>query len=470
MSIEQQIQQALAARADSLTAAPDGRDLARRLHKAQRRAQRKQLVLVSGALVVIAGSSGAVLGAIATRPGGSTQSLPPQTVDTNVSAAVTTTTTSVPGLAPLPTSGGPPGSSHKANAAKGAAPQRSEATLDGLPVEWLTTPLAAPVTVASPGSQTVCLDASVVTASVGGDTPFAGGSGVLGLPRLEPAGLAVVSSGSFGSLGHLGGWWAIVETGSSASSVAVQFPSGITVHEQVSHGVSVLAALASPAAAAAAARAGTAYTTLASAVAYAPAGVTSSLEFILGAPPTAVDAAPASPKDALAASAGCIPASGFAAKGLFGPQAAGGSAAGGRAGGGATGGGSGGSPTRAVSTATAGPPAPVNAAGEVVGAFEQAYDLNPLLGLEWSFGAVDLRGASHCSLGSLHPSTSATSRLVTPAVTVDAVAFVSPTQAVVIYERGSGLRNTGTAVLSGGSWKVSGATYCQDMASSPTTP
>jgi len=54
-------------------------------------------------------------------------------------------------------------------------------------------------------------------------------------------------------------------------------------------------------------------------------------------------------------------------------------------------------------------------------------------------------------------------------VGVAAVAFVSPEQAVVIYNRGTGLRETGTAVLSDGSWKVGGATYCSDMAASGVT-
>jgi hypothetical protein len=109
----------------------------------------------------------------------------------------------------------------------------------------------------------------------------------------------------------------------------------------------------------------------------------------------------------------------------------------------------------------------------VIGAFEQAYDLDPLLGLDWSFAAVDLsRAAGSCSLGNLG-SVGATGgyKLLPPAVTVDAVAFVSPSRAVVIYQRGSGLRESGTAVLAGGSWKVSGATYCTDLATtSPTAP
>jgi hypothetical protein len=414
MSVEDELRRQLADRAQSVRSNPDGSDLARRIHRAERRAQRTQHLVIGAALVVIAGSSGAVLGAVATRPAPNSARTPTQqTVDTNVAPSTVPTSTTQPAQS----GGGAGESTYGARMS-----EQHSATLDGLTINWLSTQLASPVAIVSPGTRTTCLTARVVTVSIGGAAPIAGGSGVLGLPALEPAGMAVVSSGAFGSVGHPSGWWAIVETGTAAKGVAVQFPSGATVHENVAGGVAVLAAL-SPAGSG-----DGVYSGYASAVADGAAGVTSSLEFIVGGAPATVDGAGAPTSSACAA------------------------------------------PPAAQQAHASGPPGPITAAGEVVGAFEQAYDLDPLLGLEWSFGAVDLGGAGGCSLSSLHGlgSTSSASgyRPLPPAVGVAAVAFISPEQAVVIYNRGTGLRETGTAVLSDGSWKVSGSTYCSDMAAS----
>jgi hypothetical protein len=492
MSMEDELRRALADRAASLDSAPDGRDLARRIHKAQRKSRRAQQGLLVAALVVIAGSSGAVLGAFAARPGGGTTAAggTSQTVDTNVSPSTTpstlpvtippppqTTTSTSPGVVSTTTTPRPgatggtggTGNTGAAVASGGAGSAVHQATLDGLQVNWLTTQLTAPVTVVSPGSSAACLPARVVTASVGGESPLAGGSGVLGLPALAPAGMAVVASGAFGSVGHPGGWWAIVETGSSAKTVGVQFPSGATVHEAVTGGVAVLAALAPTGSSAGA------YSGYASAVADGPSGVTSSLEFIVGGAPATVDALNgaaqrASGRTSSGQSSGGQTSSGVSSRSL--PACLPASALAtstGKSGGHShlEGGSQGQGPA-------AGPPAPVMAAGEVVAAFEQAYDLDPLLGLDWSFAAVDLSAKSGCSLSRLGAvGTTGGYKLLPPAVGVDAVGFVSPERAVVIYQRGSGLRETGIAVLTGGSWKVSGATYCADMASSTsstTTP
>jgi hypothetical protein len=479
MSFDEELRRALTDRASSVDSAPDGRDLARRIHKAQRKSRRAQQALLVAALVVIAGSSGAVLGAFAARPGGgtTTQSASNETVDTNVSPSTTpstlppapaTSTTSTPASSTTVPAEGTAGGATGATGALGntgsAAVVRTpagggvhQATLDGLQVNWLTTQLSVPITVVSPGTSAACLPARVVTVSVGGDSPVAGGSGVVGLPALAPSGIAVVASGAFGSVGHPGGWWAIVETGSAAKSVAVQFPSHATVREPVTDGVAALAVLAP---------AGSSigiYSGYASAVADGSAGVTSSLEFIVGGAPATVNAVngPAQTSSGTSSGAGggvhsrtmpgCLPASALVTGGKSSGRSH------------VEGGSNGQGPT-------AGPPAPVTAAGEVVAAFEQAYNIDPLLGLDWSFAAVDLSASSGCSLSSLGDvGTTGGYKLLPPTVGVDAVAFVSPERAVVIYQRGSGMRETGIAVLSGGSWKVSGATYCADIASSSST-
>lgn len=487
MSVEEQLRRALADRAAALDgAAPDGRDLARRIRRAQRATQRAQRAVLVAALVVIAGSSGAVLGAFAVRPagGGSAQPPPNQTVGTDFSptttpstlpvtgsttpATSTTSTTSPSASAATTTTTGPTGAAGQTGgtgntgAPVSASGPVHQATLDGLQVNWLTTPLNSSVTVVSPGSSSACMAARVVTMSVGGESPLAGGSGVLGLPALAPAGIAVVASGAFGSVGHPGGWWAIVETGSAATSVAVQFPSGATVREPVVNGAAVLAVLAPTGATVGA------YSGYASAVADGSSGVTSSLEFIVGGAPATVDAMSGSAPHGMGAGS-CLPAS---AIGVGTPTTSSGRAH--HLGGGNSSGNSGNGQQAGGGAKPTGPPSPVTDAGEVVAAFEQAYDLDPLLGLDWSFSAVDLSPTSGCSLSDLGSVTTAgvagSYKLLPPAVAVDAVAFVSPERAVVIYHRGAGLRESGTAVLSDGSWKVGGATYCADMAPAVSVP
>ena len=431
---EDLLHRSLGERAASVRTAPDEGDLRRRIHRSQRVTARRQRRAMVAALVVVAGSAGGVAGAVATRPNGVTT----QRVD-----------------APLSTSGphsahGGPGPGHVASTTSSSVPLAApsvvhRATLDGVTVEWLVSSLAQAVEVVpGSGGAPTCSKVAVVSLTIAAGTPVAGDSGVVGLPAVRPEGLAVVSSGSFGSPGTPGtagatpsaaggssGWWAIVEAGSAASDVAVQFPSGAVVRAPLSaDGVAVVASLAP---------AGVSASSLpqyASAVAEGGTRALGSLEFLLGGGLAVVDAADA-PAGA-AAMASCPLAAAVAA-----------------------------SPGVGALGTGSGPPAPLVAAGDVVAAYSQAYDIDPLLGLTWNFSAVDLGSTLGCPVETLPGTTGSRSDgLAAPAVAVEAVAFTSPVEAIVVYQRGSGLLETGTASLAGGAWKVGRATYCADMQSS----
>jgi hypothetical protein len=112
------------------------------------------------------------------------------------------------------------------------------------------------------------------------------------------------------------------------------------------------------------------------------------------------------------------------------------------------------------------PPAPLAAAGAVVQSFVQAYTVNPLFGLSANLTAVDLGADLGCPGGESLATTTSVHEdgLTLPAARVYAIDFASSTEAVVLYQEGSARAETGTAVLVNGVWKVSRATYCQDMA------
>lgn len=433
MSVEDQLRRRLSERGASVRTAPDEPDLARRIRRSDRSATRAQRAALVASLVVVAGSVGGVVGAVVNKSG-----TVPVLQDSRATGAGATAAGAHAPLANRATklrgvSGTAP--THSSSVADGTRPVsvRREARYPGLSLEWAVTPLEAPVEVLpGSGQPAVCAKASVVAMTVVSGAPIAAGSGVVGMPALSAQGLAVVSSGSFGSPGHPAGWWAIVEAGSAAADVAVQFPSGSVVRETVSGGVAVVATLVPSGASV-----GT-FSDYASAVADGPQHVTSSLEFLLGGGVAAVGAASGV---APAGSAQPCPA-----------QAAIGSV-----------------PGRPTGEHwPAGPPAPLMAAGNVVGAFEQAYDINPLLGLAWNFSAVDLGSSLGCPDESFGVSSAGRQDgLSAPDVEVDAVSFAGPSEAVVIYQRGNGLRETGTATLVNGTWKVSRSTYCGDMAAPP---
>jgi hypothetical protein len=230
--------------------------------------------------------------------------------------------------------------------------------------------------------------------------------------------------------------------------VAVQFPSGAVVREQVGgSGVAVLAALAP--------RGSDLDTSVyASAVADSPSQVTSSLEFLVGGPLAVVDPAGDSSPGASRSTSG---------------GGAGGSSQAGSTGFASCMSTSFLAPLSPQSAGSAGPPAPLVAAGDVVGAFEQAYDVNPLLGLAWNFSAVDLGSQLGCPVESISGLGSASAShadgLAVPQVEVQAVEFSGPASAVVVYQRGDGLLETGTATIADGTWKVSRSTYCRDIGS-----
>lgn len=420
------LRRALDDRAAGVRTAPDERDVMRRIRRAERATGRKQRAALVAALVVVAGSAGGVIGAVASRPAGVPLL---QTADAP-SAGKTPATRSGGATSGTP-SGKHAASTHPAAMAPAPAPTPAgvhHGSFGGVQVDWLVAPLAGNVEVLpGPGAAAVCSSAAVVSLTLDAGGPVASASGTVGLPALRPDGLAVVSSGAFGSEGRPSGWWAVVEGGSAADSVAVQFPSGAVVRAPLSGGVAVLAEPAT-----AAAVGGFTY---GSAVAEGPSRAFGSLEFLFGGGIAAVGAATAGDRRLSACAASPAIAGTMGAAGVDGRPAGG------------------------------GPAAPLQAAGDVVAAYAQAYDVNPLLGLTWNLAAVDLASPLGCPVESLAVGArTPVDGLAAPAVQLEAVSFVGPASAVVAYRRGAGgLLQTGTAALVGGVWKVGGRAYCADM-------
>jgi hypothetical protein len=353
-----------------------------------------------------------------------------------------------------------------------SVPVYHAATKDGLAVDWSVSAPSTPLGVSlGSGKGSACLSIHIVSAVVSSNgAPLAAGIGVIGLPALQASGLAVVSSGAFGVPGKPSGWWTIIEAGSAASRVAVEFPWGEIEEAATSTdgGVAVLAAL-DPSGYSVGSDA-----QLASVVAENAKGwSTNSLGFLLGgAPDVAGESTATAPVEAsakcpfLISSVGPAGSTGSTSSTRTaqsaGSAATAGSAAGTRPAAGAS----------AVAAALGGgspgvaPPAPLVAAGAVVQAFEQAYTVNPLFGLSANLAAVDLGSDLVCPSGETLAMTGPVhgDGLTPPAAQIYDIEFASSTEAVVLYEEGAGRAETGTAVLVNGVWKVSRATYCADMA------
>jgi hypothetical protein len=423
---EDLLRRAMSERAASVRTAPDERDVMRRIRRAERASTRTQRAALVAALVVVAGSAGGVLGAVASRPAG----VPlVQSADSPGTGASTSEEKHSHSATPPPAFAG----ASEAGATAGAnaqVPAVQQESLGGVSVDWLTTPLEQPVLVVpGSGQSSTCSKAAVVSLTVAVGAPVASASGVVGLPSLQPDGLAVVSSGSFAT-SHGSGWWAIVEAGSAAQDVAVQFPSGAVVRAPVASGGVAVVASTAPAGSATAGS-----LVSGSAVADGATRAMGSLEFFFGGGIEAVDLA--NGPTAGSAASGCAMAAALTSGGTGLGRAA-------------------------------GPPAALVAAGDVVSAYAQAYDVDPLLGWSSSFAAVDLGSSVGCPVESLPGSTIDTlDGLAAPAVQVEAVAFTSTTAAIVVYKRtGKPLLETGTATLVDGTWKVGSAGYCSDLQAS----
>jgi hypothetical protein len=417
------LRRSIADRAASLRTAPDESDVAARIRLAEQSSRRTQRAMLVTALVVVAGSTGGVLGAVASRPSG-------VGLEQTSSHVVTT----LPFAGPAAVIGSHTEAHTPPSGSKAVAVAVHKSVAGGVTVDWIATPTATPVEVFAGSSLPVtCSKAEVISLAVGEGAPVASGSAVVGLPSLQPGGLAVLSSGTFTASGHAAGWWTVLEAGSAATTVAVQFPSGSVARTAVSAGgIAVLAGLAPPGSSV------SSYSEYGSAVAEGATQAMGSMEFLFGAGISAVDAIDG------AGAAGTVPLPGCGVSQALASDRSG----------------------------AAGPPAPLTAAGDVVAAFAQAYDVNPLLGLTWNFSAVDLGSAGPgsavgCPVDSFAVSSSnPDDGLAAPAVAVAAIAFTSATNAVVLYRRsGGGLLETGTASLVDGVWKVGGAGYCRDLAS-----
>jgi hypothetical protein len=446
MSIEEDLRRSLAERGATVRTAPDDADLTSRVRRVTRRSQRVNRLAQVAALIVAAGSVGGVLGAFANRPTNQLRVVSSLSHPTFGPAA--SSKTAKPSSAPGPAA---PAAAHLPQATAGGpsadlldVPVYHALTRDGLAVDWSVSAPSSPVGVAlGTGTASACLSIHIVSAVVSSNgVPLAAGAGVIGLPPLQASGLAVVSSGAFGSPGKPSGWWTIVQTGSAASRVAVEFPWGeieeaATVNDG---GVAVLAGL-DPAGYSVGSDA-----ELASVVAETANGWSiNSLGFLLGGGPDIAGESTATTPGSTArcgmtpgatASLGSVAGTGTGATATFG------------------------------SSVAAVPPAPLVAAGAVVQAFEQAYTVNPLFGLSANLAAVDLGADLGCPSGETLAASSSVHEdgLTLPGARVFTIDFLSSTEAVVLYQEGSARAETGTAVLANGVWKVSRATYCQDMA------
>jgi hypothetical protein len=444
MSIEEDLRRSLAERSGTVRTAPDDADLARRLGRVTRSSQRVGRLVQVAALVVAAGSVGGVLGAFANRP----------TTKLHVVSSLSHPALGSPGLKTTtrPTASSTPARKQGGQVAGGPSgtdlldvPVYHAVTSDGLAVNWSVSAASTPLGVSlGTAKASACLSIRIVSAVVSSNgVPLAAGTGVIGLPPLQASGLAVVSSGAFGSPGKPSGWWTIVQTGSGASRVAVEFPWG-EIEEATTGadgGVAVLAGI-DPSGYSVGADA-----ELASVVAENAKGwSTNSLGFLLGGGPDVAGESMTATTAGTMAQCGTAPAAAPAAAEPFGSVA--------------------GEGASFESVSVVAPPAPLVAAGAVVQAFEQAYTVNPLFGLSANLAAVNLGADLGCPSGETLAATSSVHEdgLTLPAAQVYAIDFASSTEAVVLYKEGSARAETGTAVLVNGVWKVSRTTYCQDMA------
>ncbi len=424
MSIEEQLRRSLSERASAVRTTPDEIDLARRISGSYRAVDRSQRVLRVAAIVVVAASAGGVVGAFANRGSPAVQV---QTAAEHPGSSGTHDGTDhARGAGSKRGGGGAPTTTSPTAFAYSTAPQRL-VTADGLTVNWAVTTAASPMAVPLAADQYACVQPKIVSLTISGGAPLASGTGVIGLPGVAPDGLAFVSSGAFQSSAKTSGWWTILETGNDISDVAVEFPWGEIEHVSsgADGGVAVVAGVApsgyEPSS-------GSAF---ASAVAEDSSGRSqSSIGFYLGGA-TVVSG------EATPAGGNCRPAATFSSSLSGGQQ-------------------------QAEST----PADPVVAAGNVVQAFEQAYTINPIFGMAANLSAVAFGPGEGCSVVLPAQGQKVHADSVSlPDATVYAVAFPTPEKALVVYKLSGELTETGTAVLQGGSWKVSQGTYCSDMRS-----
>lgn len=226
MSLENDLQRHLRARAAAVRTAPDLGDLSARLRVAALRADRRDRRLVGAAAAVLALAVGGLAGALVTRP-----MVVPTTVQRTRGVIGP-----VPGARRQARMLAPPGHS---SATRSSVLRLAVGGVSGLAtVQSLPSPVAV-MTSRSP--EVSCSVADLVTTTVGRSGAFAGGAGVVGLPPLAPAGLEAVDSGVLPTATGAEVWWLTVATGSSVARVAAQGPGGQVVTATPSDGVALLA-------------------------------------------------------------------------------------------------------------------------------------------------------------------------------------------------------------------------------------
>ncbi len=426
MSLEEDLNRQLHAKAATVRPTPDLDDLSRRISARELRARRHERSALVAAVIVLVASLGGLVGVIVSAPvARQTDALqsrytPGAALKPRLSRHLSPTTT--PAASPLTQS---PRVVINRQLASGLDIM---ATLQNLP---------APVAITSAWSTaSTCTTGEILTTTIGEGGSFGGGISVAQLPALRPVGIAVLSSGVLQVAGGAQEWWVTVTVGSAVARVAAENVGGSPVTVAPSAGIAVIAGrMSGP-------EAGTGEM---SAVAEGDAG-DASLGFLLGSGPKAVGESPA-----LGDATGCSVVS---------------------------------LPSEPSSASSSQPADPGLAAASIVAAFEQADSANPLLGFAANLAAVS--GGDRLGLGALAPrqverkggAAIHRARIVAPAapvviaagrsgtLEVHQVYFLSASLADVVYGSTGGILVTGRAQLgSAGTWLVSLGTFCSNLGS-----
>lgn len=412
MSFEEELSRQLSAKAAGLRSSPDVADLFRRIHLRRGRARRLERMSVAAAVVLLAASLGGLAGALVNAP---------RTPQNNSQASG------------YPTGGSKAQTAHRGHASTSPASKLSDASpqivirrqlASGFSVLATVQRFSVPVAITSEWSAgSECATGEIVTTTVGQDGSFAGGAAVARLPLLAPDGLEVLSSGLLPVAGGGQEWWVAAAVGSDVSRVAAENVGGSPVTVLPSSGIAVVA--------------GPMTTTAGSlptmSVAAESSAGTSSLGFLLGSGPKAVQES-----GTTTSASGCS---------TWRMQAS------------------------ASSASSSQPADPELAAGSIIAAFAQADDANPLLGFAANLAAVDNGDRLSTASSTFKPPKSspggggaATGGAAGGGVEVREVSFTSATTASVVYSAGDGVLYVGTSDLgSDGAWRVSLSTFCSNL-------
>jgi hypothetical protein len=413
MSFEEDLGRQLHARAGSVKVTPDLADLGGRIRLRERKTARHERLVMSGAMVLLAGSVGGLVGVVVHSP------------SAHAPNAYSSRFTNP---------GGTSGKTPPKSASKGPRPHLAElgprtvysAELpNGMSATATLQPLNGSVAISGEFSATPqCATANVLTTTVGQSGSFGGGTSITSLPALSPDGLEILASGVLQVSGGGQVWWVATYVGSAVSRVAAENVGGSVFAATPRDRIAVISGSVSGDSASSGEM---------SAVAELGDGQSAeSLGFLLGSGPKVVGEA-----SSTANASGCkvlkLPAE--------------------------------------PSSASSSQPADQSlAAAAVISAFEQAYSPNPLLGFAANLSAVNEGGQLTASVAGAS-TTSAPEAAAAPgttlagaAVEVQQVTFTSATIADVVYRIDGGVLLTGEAQLGpAGIWRVGLATFCGDI-------